>query len=72
MMNLGPWTVREKLSDTVSIESAPVLRFDGSRCGKHHYRVVRIVDGVRWAGQEHTTLRGARAVASRPSPGGAR
>lgn len=65
MMNLGPWTLRETISGTVSIESAPILRFDGSRSGKFRYRVAAVKDGVTWHGSQWPALHQARSVALR-------
>jgi hypothetical protein len=64
-MSLGPWTLRETISDAVSIESAPVLRADGSRSGKRHYRVVMMRDGTAWRGGAWGTLHEARSAAQR-------
>lgn len=62
---LGAWAFAEKVSETVEIEVARRRRVDGSQCNGSRWRVVRIVDGVRWGGAAHTTLRDARTAATR-------
>lgn len=62
---LGAWAFAEKVSETVEIEVARRRRVDGSPCNGSRWRVVHIVDGVRWGGRAWTTLREARAAAQR-------
>lgn len=63
--SLGAWELAEKVSATVEIEVARRHRVDCSRCNGSRWRVVAIVDGVRWGGRAWSTLRDARAAAQR-------
>lgn len=65
MSRLDGWQLCERVSDAVEIERAQNRRYDGSPCNGSRWRVVQIVDGVRWGGKAHTTLRDARTAAAR-------
>lgn len=63
----GVWSTDTRLSDTVEVQSAALLRqSDGYAIGgRFAYRVVVTVDGTKWRGSPHSSRKAALEIARR-------
>ena len=63
----GVWSTDTRLSDTVEVQSAALLRrSDGYAIpGRFAFRVVLTVDGTQWRGPAHGSRKAALEIARR-------